>query len=637
MASAPGYDNAVFLYLHGQYYTCLEACERVLKETPNDPETLHLVGLLCYKAGDIKAAASWFEKCLHFDPDHAEAHIDLALTHKRQGRLAEAIASYRRGLELDPRNAQAQYNFGLALRTVGRHEEAAAAFRKAVAIDPLINNGFNALGLAEADAGNNAAAMEAFRKAIAATPQATSPYRNLAMVARRTGHPMIAVEALRWGIGIHGNREMGRDLAAALEEAGQADEALALLRRMTEEDPDNADNWAALGDLEFRRHEFSESLDALRRCAALAPERAEIHMRIHTMAQIVGQRELALAHQLSALAITRLFSERGGPPGRPHLLILKAAGDWQANLPTDFIIRPGDWGAVHHYFVDPAAPPSLSDLPACDAVFNAVAEPDLTRSELAAAGRIVAALGQPTLNHPAAVAATGRADIAAKLADLPGCLVPTSLRLAADGASAALGAALADGRLRLPLLLRPVGTHAGQGIALVPTKDELELALNSLSETDLYATNFVDYRNADGHYRKYRVIVVDGTPYPFHMAVSKRWLVHYYNAVIDDPRVMDREEERFLADIASVFPRPLQAAFTEMQRRLGLDFFGVDCGLTADGRILLFEVDVGVIVHVMDDPKRHPYKHRYVPRIFDAMREMIDARIAKARALAASA
>ena len=72
-----------------------------------------------------------------------------------------------------------------------------------------------------------------------------------------------------------------------------------------------------------------------------------------------------------------------------------------------------------------------------------------------------------------------------------------------------------------------------------------------------------------------------------------------------------------------------------MARRLELDFFGVDCSIAPDGRLLLFEVDVGVIVHVMDDPVRHAYKHRYVPHIFAAVRKMIEARIAAQMAFAA--
>ena len=633
--SAPGFEEAQRLYLEGQFYTCLEACEGILAAHPNDPGTIHLVGMLCYRGGDPRAASEWFRRCLEIAPDHAKSLIDLALMLKKQGKIEEAVTFYRRGLELDPKNAQAHYNCGLALRQLGRGAEAVVAFRTAVTLNPFIVDGFNSLGLAEADLDHNDEAVNAFRKAIAVAPNATAPYHNLVTVAKRMDRQDIARESLRWGVAVHGNKVMGVSLATLLEDGGEVDEALAVLQKTVAEHSDHADAWEALASLQFRLHRFPESLEALSRCVAIDPARAEVHMRIHTMAQIVGQRELALEHQRKALEVTRVFTEQGTDSLLPHILILKAAGDWQANLPTDFIVRSEDWGAVYHYFVSPDGPPPLEDLPFCDLIFNAVAEPDLTRGELKTAGAIIEALSQPALNMPDRVAATGRADVAARLADLPHCTVPATVRLPAAGALQALEAALADGPLTMPLLLRPTGTHAGQGVQLVEDRSALASVLDLNAGKEIYATHFVDYRNEDGLFRKYRVIVVDGKPYPFHMAVSKRWLVHYYNAVIDDPAVMDREEEQFLADFENVFSPQLRQAFVEMARRLGLDFFGVDCSIAPDGSLLLFEVDVGVIVHVMDDPLRHAYKHKYVPRIFEAVRKMIESRIAAKIAIAA--
>ena len=635
MTAAPGFDAAAQLYLAGQLYTCLQACEKILAEHPEDPSTIHLVGMLCFRAGDVPTAIAWFERCLAVAPDHAESHIDLALGLKKQNRLDEAVAHYRRGLELDPQNAQAQYNCGLALRMLGRTAEARDAFFAAITLQPFIVDGFNCLGLAEAELGHDDAAVAAFKKAIATTPHATPAYHNLAIVARRMGRLDIAREAMQWGVSVHGYKSMGVSFAQVLEDLGQVETAYNALHRAIAEDGLKAELWEALAGLHFRQHRFADSLTALRTCVQLDPSRAEIHMRIHTMAQITGDRELALEHQRRALELTRLFSENGPDALRPQILLLKAAGDWQANLPTDFIVRREDWGAIHTYFVSGDGPPPLEDLPFTDIIFNAVAEPDLTRPELATAGQIIAGLAQPTINRPEQVALTGRAEVAAALADIPHCHVPASLRLPAGAAAAVLADAQVGKTLTYPLLVRPVGTHAGQGVHLVETETTLNAALAELAGRELYATQFVDYRNADGLYRKYRVIVVDGKPYPFHMAISKRWLVHYYNAVLDDPAMMDREEERFLADFDTVFAAPLREALAEMARRLKLDFFGVDCSIGPDGRLLLFEVDVGVIVHVMDDPVRHAYKHRYVPRIFEAVKKMIESRVSGQFAFAA--
>jgi hypothetical protein len=89
---------------------------------------------------------------------------------------------------------------------------------------------------------------------------------------------------------------------------------------------------------------------------------------------------------------------------------------------------------------------------------------------------------------------------------------------------------------------------------------------------------------------------------------------------------MRAEEERFLADIGSAFDGPRAAVLDEIARRAGLDYFGMDCGILPDGRVIIFEIDVAMIVHLGDPIDRYPYKHRYVPRIYEAVERLIRSR-----------
>ena len=206
------------------------------------------------------------------------------------------------------------------------------------------------------------------------------------------------------------------------------------------------------------------------------------------------------------------------------------------------------------------------------------------------------------------------------------------MRLRTTEAPLAIGDLLTNGQLTLPILVRPVGTHAGDGMFLADSQGALAQGLAGIAADELYAAQFIDTCSTDGLYRKYRVVVVDGQAFPFHMAQSKRWMVHYYNAENDDPSQMDREEEYFLAHFDEVFSPAIRADLAEMGQRLGLDYLAVDCALTQDGeKLVLFEVDVGAVIHTLDDPRRHPHKHLYVPRIFDAVQAMLKSRIEKKR------
>ncbi len=140
---------------------------------------------------------------------------------------------------------------------------------------------------------------------------------------------------------------------------------------------------------------------------------------------------------------------------------------------------------------------------------------------------------------------------------------------------------------------------------------------------EFYLMPFVDYRRKDGYFRKYRIIFVGGVPYAHHLAISQNWMVHYYNALNAQEQWIRDEEERFLADVGNVFDGPRARVLAEIAHRVGLDYFGIDCSVLEDGRVLIFEIDPAMIVHLADPIELYPYKHKYVPRIPAALENLI--------------
>ena len=63
-----------------------------------------------------------------------------------------------------------------------------------------------------------------------------------------------------------------------------------------------------------------------------------------------------------------------------------------------------------------------------------------------------------------------------------------------------------------------------------------------------------------------------------------------------------------------------------MAERIGLEYFGIDCSIDRDGRVLVFEADPAMLVHSSDPPELYPYKREFIPRIYRAIEAMIDRR-----------
>ncbi|HEX7563485.1 MAG TPA: hypothetical protein VF396_09565, partial [Bradyrhizobium sp.] len=61
-------------------------------------------------------------------------------------------------------------------------------------------------------------------------------------------------------------------------------------------------------------------------------------------------------------------------------------------------------------------------------------------------------------------------------------------------------------------------------------------------------------------------------------------------------------------------------ALRAIQQRVGLEYFGIDCGLDRFGNLVVFEVNASMLVHERNED--FPYKAPFVLRIrlaFDAM------------------
>jgi glutathione synthase/RimK-type ligase-like ATP-grasp enzyme len=68
-------------------------------------------------------------------------------------------------------------------------------------------------------------------------------------------------------------------------------------------------------------------------------------------------------------------------------------------------------------------------------------------------------------------------------------------------------------------------------------------------------------------------------------------------------------------------------ALQEIYDKLGLDYVGIDCGETPDGKLLIFEVDSDMIVHAMDPVEMFPYKQATMKIVCGIQRLVNQARI----------
>jgi tetratricopeptide (TPR) repeat protein len=400
----------------------------------------------------------------------------------------------------------------------------------------------------------------------------------------------------------------------------------ALLRESIARDPGGADAHAALGNACARRLDRFAAIDRYALAVMLRWQFPEAHLALADLLDTVGEEAPARRHREAALSQRRVFPACACSDNAPlRVLVLATLGGAVENAPLDLVVNPSRI-ALHRVYLLPGEE-LPRDLPPCDAVFNSLEELDSSARAIELAGQLVEIMALPTINHPAHSFKTRRSELAASLAGIPGCIVPGSTRVDRERLEALPATADRVAGTPFPLLIRPVDTHRGDRLRRVDDRADLAVYLREQRSERYYVAPFVDYRSPDGYFRKYRAVVVDGRPYPYHLAVSDRWMVHYAGSLMNRHAAMRAEEERFLADPASVFPR-WNETFSRIALAFGLDYFGVDFARMADGSILVFECGAGMMVHCREEDPMFAYKYRYIPRIFDAFEAMIARRIA---------
>lgn len=370
-----------------------------------------------------------------------------------------------------------------------------------------------------------------------------------------------------------------------------------------------------------------------------SPDNAATLMDLSILANLMGKRDERLVLQAHALEVQRLYRQpaKSGAPGGLRVLALMTPGDFMANVPIEFLLEDSAVSLDILYLVPGTVLPD--PLPVHDVAFAAVTELDQNREAFRELVKLTASWTRPVVNRPERVARLSRDGAWRLLKSAPGVVFPINARidrltLEQVGSGALAIESLLDGA-SFPLIVRPIDSNAGNGLAKLDEPDAIARYLADRPEPGFYAAPFIDSRGPDGLFRKYRIVLIDGRPYACHMGVSEHWMIHYLNAGMRESAAKRAEEARFMAEFDDDFAVRHQTALAALAERIGLDYVGLDCGETHDGRLLIFEVGTNMIVHAMDPPSMFPYKRPQMAKVFAAFVAMLRKACANGRSDAA--
>ena len=511
----------------------------------------------------------------------------------RDGRAADAVAVFQRGLA-----------------------EAEKAGTESV---ETLSDLYARIGNAAAACGDFRLASVNYQAALQIAPHLPNCWCSFADLHLRCGQHQTAIELYLQALKLNPRHWAARaNMVQALMAAKQYLIAKAILIELKGERPQDAPIHHLLGKTLFELNEIEPAIASFREAVALNPRDAESINWIGAIKQSLGDNQAAQAAYAEAARIEPLIRRPAArQPAEFRVLALYAP--FGGNTPTEYLFQDAFFDTDTLSLFSDRAYDATALAQNIHLVVNLVSDADQTEALLPLAADLVDRFGLPVVNHPRKVQQTTRDATAVLLGGIPGCRVPQAFRLKA-GADRSEPALKAIVPFASSCLARPVGTHGGDDFEKVDGLAELSTFLSQHPDHDHYLIEYIDYVSADGHFRKYRFVFVDDQILPYHLCIGREWKLHHINTDMAHQPWMQREEAAFLNDPTAVFGRAQMQALTAIRERVGLDYFGIDCGLDASGNVVVFEVNASMLVHARNEG--FLYKDPAVRRIklaYDAM------------------
>ncbi|MFO0943533.1 MAG: 3-phosphoserine/phosphohydroxythreonine transaminase [Pirellulales bacterium] len=352
-------------------------------------------------------------------------------------------------------------------------------------------------------------------------------------------------------------------------------------------------------------------------------------MNLALALQSLSHKELGLACLDQALQQSRVFIIE--PDAEPELTVLSLMfpGDIAANTPLECLLE-NDNIRIIQYFLCPNEL-FVESIPDHDLCYVAFSESKQLQPAIDRLTEVLSKWPKPVVNKPQYIQNTERSTAGRLLRDAPELVASEADEFTAKQLGeflnlqqvtpASLGASQ-PANINFPIIIRPAGSHAGVGLEKVDSADQLRDYL-SRNQCESYSlASFIDYSNADGYFRKYRIALIDGMPHACHMGISKHWMIHYVNAGMYEEAWKRSQEELFFKQFEQ-FSNRHAVALRELYHRIGLDYFCIDCAETKSGELLVFELDHCMVVHDMDLPSLFPYKPQQMAIVRDALIEYL--------------
>ncbi len=269
---------ALDLHQTGRFAEAEELYRRILDADTDNPQALHLFGLLVAQLGRLEEADGLLRRAIAAEPLSADPFVNHGKVLRALGRPVEAVNRFHRAIALAPALVEALEGVGHAQREQGDHAQAAAGYARAAHSggNPTV---YYHWGVALDCDGQAERAVPPLREAARRDPTSGMAAARLASLLHRLNDNAGAAHWYRWAVALRPDHaDALHNLGVLAREAGAFEVAIrrfgwaaGVMTDPTDSRRNQAAAWLDLGLAHRAEKRLADAVEALTRAAALAP------------------------------------------------------------------------------------------------------------------------------------------------------------------------------------------------------------------------------------------------------------------------------------------------------------------------------------------------------------------------------
>jgi len=282
------------LMLKGKYADAADLYRQALgRNTKNVPAMVGL-GMALGKQFKLDGAEEQFDKALTLQPGNALAHSGKAMVllnrlqsssatiiKQRDSMLKAAENECKQALAIDPGMPEAHYNLGMVYKEQGRLNEAVSEYKQATQCDPQYSEAFSGLGVVKLMQGSPAEAAEEFKRAIQINSGNSTAHYGLGKSFLKMGMVDQAIKELNTALYQYPNSAPTHlAMGEAYDTQGNTVAAIKEYQESIRIKPENPDAYMHIADIREARGDLEMSIAELRSGLELMPNNPDLHLRV---------------------------------------------------------------------------------------------------------------------------------------------------------------------------------------------------------------------------------------------------------------------------------------------------------------------------------------------------------------------